>query len=425
MPGSTDRQGHRSQSGTSRKRTGPIKDRQGHTSGTPSSDRTDQRSYASRALDIKTDGPPLRKPYDPYEGTGHPGHSAAQDFASDYYKKFLIGGPNPAAANPKPIATLDDLLASIGNIGAGSIAIPDKAAFLAPFNQAEAATRNVYSQVTPTIDNIYASTGRGMDAQEAQFDSRMAALKAAAGQDQQMAAAGTPVQQHIAVDPQAAVAGLAQQLAGSNAAASAAQASQNKADLAMLNEITAMGNADSNSVQQSNEAVHAGARANADTQLQQALNQIGLGRAKAEGDYASQVAQIQAQNAGLAMDAAKVNLQQRQQAMDEWDRINGDIAKQSGNLFDSQIRALEQQKPDTYSNVMKVLDFAGTDRNEVNYSKAMAGIADQVSSGNIDADEGTSLQEWIQRYYLGGDQIDEQSYLQKGGDPAWLRAQRG
>lgn len=322
--------------------------------------------------------------------------------------------------------TLQDIIDSLGGpVGAGGgIPLPDRNAFIAPFNNAEQATRNVHAQVIPTIDNIFATLQTGMGQQEQQFSDRMAALAASAGQQQQAAAAALPApQQAIAVDPSQVVGSLAAELQQANVANTQSQQAANQADLAMLNEIAAMGQADSASVQQSAQAVGAGARANADAQLQQALNAIGMGRAQAEADFASQAAQAAAQNAALSNDAARTNMDMRRMAMEEWDRINGDILKRASASFDTGIRALEAEDNDLYNATLDIIDATGSKRGESNYRVASQTIRQNVESGAITPEDGASLQEWIRKYYIGGkDEIDPQAFVRMGGDPAYLQS---
>lgn len=335
--------------------------------------------------------------------------------------------PRLTPSTPVDPVTIQSILDMLGGpIRVGGIPTPDRNAFLAPYDQAEQAARRVHGEVIPTIDNIYASLQTGMGEQEQQFVDRMGALTTAAGERQQRMASDIPVQQQIAVDPGEVVGSLAAELAANNATNQQAQQTRNQADLALLDEILAMGQADSASVQQSAEAVGAGARSNADAQLQQALNAIGMGRAQAERDYAQQASSIAAENARLQVSAAEAQMRQQEMALQEWDRINSDILKQaSDQSFGRDMTQIQGRDPDLFQGIMGTIDAVGRDRTEYNFLAASSIIQQAVESKQMTPQDGQELQEWVRRYYMPEQAIDLDTFVRFGGDPAYFRSKFG
>ena len=356
-------------------------------------------------------------------GGGGPVYSRERD------RKGVNYGPDrPDTPGRRGVGdTLDRILELMTKTSSYSSGLPDKGAFLSPYDQAEKATRDVYAQVVPSIDNTFAQLQTGIQGQGEAFNARMGELQAAAQQLQAQQAEQVAGQQtNVAVDPAQLAGSLAAEVAANTNANVQDQGTRNAADLAFLGEIGAMGNADTTAQASSAQAVGAGARSTADTTLQQALAKIGLGRAQAEADYASQAAQAQRSTAEFRLREREQNAADAESALGDWEKVQEDILKKATvNEFDSEFEGFRRQRPMASADVMGLIQGAGRDRTQLNYSMALSAL--EMAAGLDPSDESwvakhdvPVLAEWLRRYYMGQDIVDPNEFQRLGGDPRFL-----
>jgi hypothetical protein len=269
-------------------------------------------------------GTPIATPsslLDAGQGVGTP-LTLGQDYGPGSPAAIAATGNDPLTASTR--AALERALASLGGG-------PDRNAYVAPFDQAEARAREAHAAAVPTIAGQYADMTRGLGdtqrAQQAQAQQTQANQAAAmASQQQLLQKLQAPVLADLqAQGGQAAVGSLTGALQASMAAGQAGVGAAGAAQQQLSQNLANAQQQSYDSRIQDARLAEEAAQGNASQNLNSILNQIGVQRAGAERQYGDDVQRLHAQRQQIDLQLAQLQDAGRasaQQAMDPARQLN-------------------------------------------------------------------------------------------------------
>lgn len=218
---------------------------------------------------------------------------------------YAAGG-DPNFGKPAPANPVDTWLSqALASLGGG----PDRNAYIAPFDQATQRANEAYAQATPNIAATYDTLRQQLGAHQQDYQAQAQqtqANQAASAQSIQdlLAKLQAPVAADLqAQGGQAAVGSLTGGLQASMAAGQAGIGNAAAAQQQLSQNLSNAGNQSFNNRIEDTRVAEQGAQGNASANLNSILNQIGLQKAGAEGQYNSAAQQFAQQRSGLELQA--------------------------------------------------------------------------------------------------------------------------
>lgn len=336
-----------------------------------------------------------------------------------------LGGMD--AQGPSALEALLERLNSLGSSAAGGISMPDRAAYMSPFDEAERRANEAYGKTVPALEQLYGGlqqnvTARGAETTAA-VDRLQAEREAQMGQRLSELAPTMPSQAALVAGGEVAT-GAAQEQAQSVEALKA-QFDAERARGSRLDQVDAQAQT---ALQQSVEGAKANSTAAARNNLDSILQQIGVERAGAEAAYQDDVRQVQSANADNA------RRQQEQQRADLEAELDRHLKLQTGiaqmatgsgrKAFEAQVPQLSSAYPRQFRAFNDIVSRA-KGKGQMGLASALQ-VLEEAAPGLQDgsiygAKFGTGrLKSWLEAYFDEEDRLDPDAFRRLGGDPKAL-----
>jgi hypothetical protein len=324
------------------------------------------------------------------------------------------------------------------------LAMPNKADYTKPFDDARAQSYTTYAEAVPTLNNIYDDLQGGLKQQRAAQLAEQASARKQAGAEQsammqQAAALTTPT----ALARELGIAGP-ESAAGQQAAADKAFMALRGADAAQVGRQLEEADASAAAGRREDaEALRSGSLSNAKNNLDALLNQIGLGKAQAERQYAQDANETRAANNAAQQQYAQLKdqlqrnqLESMKQAEQMWADQNEKFAQAASTTgrqqWEMQLDDIQARYPRSAKAMLDIIEAAGS--GPTARAKAMQLLSENASalkSGKMMDGEGNvqyggkpvgveSVRKWLQQFYDEGEYVDPEQYARLGGDPTYL-----
>ena len=317
-------------------------------------------------------------------------------------------------------------------IAAAQIAVPGLDQYMAPFDQAETAANASAEAGRGVIGSAYDELGTDLETNQAEFGADQAAIAERQARERRL------MEQETARNSNpsglARELGVAGDLEGEQGLLDALSSQGNQSADNLTQRMEQSQAQDFNSRVEGVGASEAAALANTQANLQALLGQIGLGRADAQRQHASDAAGIQRQNADAARQIRQEfqdQQQQEQQDQDDWRNEQAGLLKGAeedpwdGEAFDRRVEA----NPKATSFFMSMIDDLGGKRNRRTAAKAKGELDNYLQQYREEAVKAKVtptnfnkkvLLDWIDDYFSDRRIINEKRFFQSGGDPQFL-----
>lgn len=327
-------------------------------------------------------------------------------------------------------AMLDAIKAAADEQGSGAdgygftpLAEPSLDSYIAPYMQAEQAANEAYDASTKVIETGADQLEGRLNESQEQFEARQAeaaqseALRRQfAAQQQEEILAPSGLAQELGVDP-----GI--EAEGALLKSLAAQANTSQQGLTdRMSEAQAQ---DFQTRLESAAASEQNALAVASNNLSQLLQQIGLGKAEAERQHASDVNSIRNQNAQLESQARReyqsmVEAEEKARAQYETEQMKlvEGATKDAWELAEP-MRAQKNKKAMEFFDYLT--DTYGRSKDSASMREALRALPEEVAAWNAEMNTSLNprvLAQWVQEFYGNKRVFDPEAFLQAGGDPA-------
>lgn len=347
------------------------------------------------------------------QGRGNP-FDVVTRLADAYKEQTHSGGLKAAAAKapkgaPDP---LDAILAGLPPI--------DRAAYLTPFDEADAAARAAHAAAVPSIQSGYADLEQRMGATRDDTAAQLEAMRLASEQMGAQGAAELGGRATSTADSLRLLGVDGANLGRAQAGLETIQATQGENAAAHTQSADRIGdifNQSANSRISDQALAEQAALSNADNTLSATLQRIGLGRAEAEQKF-------QQDSTDRQMTLADLQLRQQEQAAaqaSEQAKAQGDLAKEAQRLAQQFAVAPSQEFRDNYDVIAGKFPKAiqvfedltkGTPKGKEGYVAALRrleGVADLLENGGYKSEatgetfnnqfDLATIRSWLQAYY--------------------------